>query len=1551
MEPITRLPAPAGGTIRRIFHVADLHIRAGEGIKSRYSEYEAVFDNTFAALRNMGPTDDLAIVVAGDLFHHKDTISPPGMLLSKKWLRGLSAFAPVFVIRGNHDYRQDIADPLEPDLVGALLEGEDVERVAYLNHTGLYESGGIGFGLLAIQDALQAGHGSGRAPDAPPFPDPRGFSSDVLKRIALFHGPIAGCKLQTGMLMPAEECLAEPEGYEWALLGDIHLQQVRTTAVDVDADLMCDEVLDAFPDQLGPACRCLGVFERPRWGYPGSLIQQNFGEPLLGHGFLLWDVPSGACAAYHVSNPWGMATLGWRPPAVDSGGPRLEDCIVQRAYSPTCAHASAVDAGVPDVRAQWWFPDNVRVRVSLPSGLQHRWRRFDLGEALRDQLGLKVLDGVREHAAAGPLPIAGTPAESQREGADAIAAFVSSVNSPDTWSQYVRDQMRRSAAQNGDGHVEPLTKYDDDNNSGGGTPWWEQLLRAPAGMRVPISAAEQPWMSEAMLAKADERNKKLDRFAAEFELKRDAEARGSTSWKRLTLLRMDWDWVLCYRDGCCFDFAACEGHLAVLSGANATGKSALLDILVFALFGQGMPSREAAGNAASLICTARPAQKRARVSIRFRLGDESYTLKRSLDAQDNNKLTSKDVKLVRHCGTGEDVEMLKSKGKVDEWVSANIGEVGAFLRDCLVSQSSDGDFFAMSGREQLALLDSTMSLQVSRGMCDLLKEARLAYKSVSETMEAAIETKQDARADLRKACGPDVHDDASNNLPWLRQRALELEATVEALANDLLTGFAPEPVFCRDVLRFLPPSHDFQLLLSDLEDEPLPRKFQSAVLCALSQVPGPEQPGCGEAELEDLRALVARHWPGDEDFEGQAAECRRARDGLMARLAEGEARLRVLTSEFDEARARQAQHVSAMGPPPPPPRSTVEEMNAWQDDADDADDAAMDADDALESAVLAMPASPEARRMVRSALERLQGLPAVAGAELVALMEDRAKLLTKQDKIARLLQQEPRRPPGPIRSRKELEAYEAEAETDTAALADSCDLLMASAKAARGLAAELTAADAQFKRSVERYKATKNAAKDDYDPSCAKCQANLARHHPKDELLRQKDAVAALRSALEAQHVGFADVDALEAAAEAARQAVFWRSERARWTADDDWLRRQERLASARETTAAALAQLEAAIADGERFEHGMAGLMRLFDARGPLPPLDVLTAALGAAERRTLREYWAEERRRHAAYDEWNAARATSDERLRQAQAGALAAAAAHQQGADDVRNATEALQACAARMERAEALLQAQREYAPRAAQLRELSAAWALWKPYDALMTALRFGRAQDDHRNATKELARTRERVSAAERYQSQWRDLQERLDALKASSKVVTTRTAVLSRLCDLMNGFKGWAYTQQLMPFFCSQVNGILSKMSDGSDVLRLEGELRGKDASALPYWGISDGNTEHGTPPYEKASGFQRSLCSFATRLALARLSATTSAACAQLFIDEGFVACDAANIERVPSFLRGLLTDGLYDSIVLVTHLEALAQCATMRIQVQRDHQLRLSHLRWGA
>jgi DNA repair exonuclease SbcCD ATPase subunit len=55
------------------------------------------------------------------------------------------------------------------------------------------------------------------------------------------------------------------------------------------------------------------------------------------------------------------------------------------------------------------------------------------------------------------------------------------------------------------------------------------------------------------------------------------------------------------------------------------------------------------------------------------------------------------------------------------------------------------------------------------------------------------------------------------------------------------------------------------------------------------------------------------------------------------------------------------------------------------------------------------------------------------------------------------------------------------------------------------------------------------------------------------------------------------------------------------------------------------------------------------------------------------------------------------------------------------------------------------------------------------------------------------------------------------------------------------------------------------------------------------------------------------------------------------QLFIDEGFTACDGPNLEKTPAFLRALL--GSYTSVLLATHLEELKSCGDHQVFIRRS------------
>ena len=308
-----------------IIHISDIHIRVGNHDKSRYTEYLTVFNNLFQSLSNQESIKNktAVIVITGDLFHHKNKLEPYGLELALHLFRGLSVLTYVFVIRGNHDYRQDV--PNERDMISALMS-YDIPNVHYLDKTDVYTFHNLSFGLVAIQDTLLYGATTGISPNLPPFP-----KGDSEYNVALFHGTISGCTLQTGQPTLNGYPINWFQGFDAILLGDIHLQQInRADPIEYTfAPLPSTSHVQTFSyDKQSP------------WGYPGSLIQQDFGEPLFGHGYLLWSLKDKLIHAFHIHNPYGFVKM------------KNEEIIVDKKYT-----------NVQNVISQNWFPNHLKVSV------------------------------------------------------------------------------------------------------------------------------------------------------------------------------------------------------------------------------------------------------------------------------------------------------------------------------------------------------------------------------------------------------------------------------------------------------------------------------------------------------------------------------------------------------------------------------------------------------------------------------------------------------------------------------------------------------------------------------------------------------------------------------------------------------------------------------------------------------------------------------------------------------------------------------------------------------------------------------------------------------------------------------------------------------------------------------------------------------------------------------------------------------------------------------------------------------------------------------------
>lgn len=245
--------------LKTIYHIADIHIRNVQ----RHKEYRKVFEKMFEEIRKRG-TENSLIYLAGDIAHAKLELSPE-LVREISWLfTECSKHCETILITGNHDCNMNNSDRL--DVLTPIVEALNLPNFTYLRDTQVYSIGGIDFGVFSIFD------------DKANWPKANTLSAN--KKIALFHGPVDNSQTDVGYVVSSRHFTTDMfDGYDLALLGDIHRRQTM----------------------ISPSgCKVV---------YAGSLVQQNFGESLEGHGFLAWDINSMKYEAIDIPNEYGYYTL------------------------------------------------------------------------------------------------------------------------------------------------------------------------------------------------------------------------------------------------------------------------------------------------------------------------------------------------------------------------------------------------------------------------------------------------------------------------------------------------------------------------------------------------------------------------------------------------------------------------------------------------------------------------------------------------------------------------------------------------------------------------------------------------------------------------------------------------------------------------------------------------------------------------------------------------------------------------------------------------------------------------------------------------------------------------------------------------------------------------------------------------------------------------------------------------------------------------------------------------------------------------------------------
>lgn len=249
--------------INKVYHLADLHIRNLQ----RHKEYRLVFKK-FLKQVEKDNIQDSVIYLGGDIAHAKTEMSPELIQEISWFLTECAKLRETILITGNHDCNLNNNHRL--DVLTPIVDNLNNPRIHYLRDTGVYNIHNLTFVVYSILDDKENW--------------PKGKDVEGEHKIALFHGPVNKSQTDIGYTVSSNSFTTDMfDGFDMVLMGDIHKRQI----------------LQAYEPENG----------LPVISYCGSMIQQNHGEVLENHGYLLWDVPTRSYEEFDIHNDYGFLTV------------------------------------------------------------------------------------------------------------------------------------------------------------------------------------------------------------------------------------------------------------------------------------------------------------------------------------------------------------------------------------------------------------------------------------------------------------------------------------------------------------------------------------------------------------------------------------------------------------------------------------------------------------------------------------------------------------------------------------------------------------------------------------------------------------------------------------------------------------------------------------------------------------------------------------------------------------------------------------------------------------------------------------------------------------------------------------------------------------------------------------------------------------------------------------------------------------------------------------------------------------------------------------------
>ena len=236
--------------IKYIISIGDVHIRNIKRLEETSEALEHFVDYCKTFMETHNP-EEVRIVIAGDVFDQKINVSNESKILVSWFFRELNKIAKTLVICGNHDYLMNNASrvcSLTP-----VFSMSNFDNCHYLDMDMGYASG-----CIVDENVVWCLFST--------FEDFNRPEIDLLRAehpdktfVGLIHADINGAKTDVGRVTEKGLDADYFQGLDFVIAGHIHKrQEIKKNGVKIV--------------------------------YCGSLIQNNMGENLSGHGGVIWDV-------------------------------------------------------------------------------------------------------------------------------------------------------------------------------------------------------------------------------------------------------------------------------------------------------------------------------------------------------------------------------------------------------------------------------------------------------------------------------------------------------------------------------------------------------------------------------------------------------------------------------------------------------------------------------------------------------------------------------------------------------------------------------------------------------------------------------------------------------------------------------------------------------------------------------------------------------------------------------------------------------------------------------------------------------------------------------------------------------------------------------------------------------------------------------------------------------------------------------------------------------------------------------------------------------------